>query len=164
MTTSVFPGLSKSLHLNATNATAALQTVELDDKLQYQVLEQILLVVLIVGRWFLPKGDISREQLSQILLAYLAISSDIVEFFDVFKEVVVYQNLNLQYIVLSAWTLSLLQFPFILTVSRARKIRVAVTNEETGSKRNIADISQVSPFHSFSITLLRSSTISMSGQ
>ncbi len=36
-----------------------------------QVLEQLLLVVLIIGRWLLPKGDISREQLSQILLAYL---------------------------------------------------------------------------------------------
>ncbi|CAD5209966.1 unnamed protein product [Bursaphelenchus xylophilus] len=101
----------------------------LDKMFEYQILEQLLLVVLIVGRWLLPKGDISREQLSQILLAYLAISSDIVEFFDVFKERTVYFNLNLQKLVLSAWTLSLLQFPFILTVSRARKMRVAITDD-----------------------------------
>ncbi|KAI6182904.1 hypothetical protein M3Y97_00430600 [Aphelenchoides bicaudatus] len=119
------------------------QTADLDDKLQYQVLEQLLLVVLIVGRWLLPKGDISREQLSQILLAYLAISSDIVEFFDVFKARVVYQNLQLQYIVLSAWTLSLFQFPFILTISRARKMRLAITNEETLTKRSRPEISQI---------------------
>uniref|UniRef100_A0A914VNT7 Uncharacterized protein n=1 Tax=Plectus sambesii TaxID=2011161 RepID=A0A914VNT7_9BILA len=75
----------------------------------------------------LPKGEITREQLSQILLAYLAIASDIVELFDVFKErsVVIYKHL--QYAVLGIWTLSLFQFPFVLTVSRARKMRVAVT-------------------------------------
>ncbi|CAP38884.2 Protein CBG22250 [Caenorhabditis briggsae] len=100
-----------------------------NSELRLQLLEQLLLVNLIVGRWLLPKGDISREQLSQILLAYLAISSDIVEFFDVFKEKVVYSNSKVQTIVLSAWTLSLLQFPFVLTVSRARKMRVAITND-----------------------------------
>ncbi|KIH57964.1 hypothetical protein ANCDUO_11844 [Ancylostoma duodenale] len=98
-----------------------------EEELQLQLLEQLLLVVLIIGRWLLPKGDISREQLSQILLAYLAISSDIVEFFDVFKEKAVYNNVGVQQIVLAAWTLSLLQFPFVLTVSRARKMRVAIT-------------------------------------
>lgn len=44
---------------------------ELKKLFEYQILEQLLLVVLIVGRWLLPKGNISREQLSQILLAYL---------------------------------------------------------------------------------------------
>ncbi len=96
-------------------------------ELWVQLLEQFLLVILIIGRWMLPKGDITREQLSQILLAYLAIASDIVELFDVFKErqVVIYKHL--QYAVLGIWTLSLFQFPFVLTVSRARKMRVAVT-------------------------------------
>ncbi|KAE9414039.1 hypothetical protein Angca_002629, partial [Angiostrongylus cantonensis] len=103
------------------------RTGGLEQELELQLLEQLLLVVLIIGRWLLPKGDISREQLSQILLAYLAISSDIVEFFDVFKEKPVYNNINVQRIVLAAWTLSLLQFPFVLTVSRARKMRVAIT-------------------------------------
>ncbi|CAI5438440.1 unnamed protein product [Caenorhabditis angaria] len=104
-------------------------SIDPSGELRLQLLEQLLLVNLIVGRWLLPKGDISREQLSQILLAYLAISSDIVEFFDVFKEKAVYSNTYLQTIVLSAWTLSLLQFPFVLTVSRARKMRVAITND-----------------------------------
>ncbi|VDD86923.1 unnamed protein product [Enterobius vermicularis] len=98
-----------------------------DEELRLQMLEQLLLVNLIIGRWILPKGDISREQLSQILLAYLAISSDIVEFFNVFKERVVWSDTFVQNVVLGAWTLSLLQFPFVLTVSRARKMRVAIT-------------------------------------
>uniref|UniRef100_A0A0N5AFY5 Transmembrane protein 26 n=1 Tax=Syphacia muris TaxID=451379 RepID=A0A0N5AFY5_9BILA len=100
-----------------------------EQELQMQMLEQLLLVILIIGRWILPKGDISKEQLSQILLAYLAISSDIVEFFNVFKERVVWSDVFVQNVVLGAWTLSLLQFPFVLTVSRARKVRVAITNE-----------------------------------
>ncbi|KAI1706225.1 transmembrane protein 26 domain-containing protein [Ditylenchus destructor] len=116
---------------------------QLDEKLPLQLLEQLLLVMLIVGRWLLPKGEISREQLSQILLAYLAISSDIVEFFDVFKERIVYQNETIQYIVLSAWTLSLLQFPFILTMSCARKMRVAMTNDDSTLLKKRDGLSQV---------------------
>uniref|UniRef100_A0A0N4ZF50 G_PROTEIN_RECEP_F2_4 domain-containing protein n=1 Tax=Parastrongyloides trichosuri TaxID=131310 RepID=A0A0N4ZF50_PARTI len=108
------------------------------DGLYLQLIEQLLLVVLIIGRWMLPKGEISREQLSQILLAYLAISSDIVEFFDVFKEKVVYTNYTVQLLVLGAWTLSLLQFPFILTNSRARKMRVAITEDPTINFNNIS--------------------------
>uniref|UniRef100_A0A0N5CFT6 G_PROTEIN_RECEP_F2_4 domain-containing protein n=1 Tax=Strongyloides papillosus TaxID=174720 RepID=A0A0N5CFT6_STREA len=106
-----------------------------EDGLYFQLIEQLLLVVLIIGRWMLPKGEISREQLSQILLAYLAISSDIVEFFDVFKEKVVYTNYTVQLLVLGAWTLSLLQFPFILTNTRARKMRVAITTTDYEDSR-----------------------------
>lgn len=99
----------------------------MDHEVSVQFLEQLLLVILIICRWLLPKGEISREQLSQILLAYLAISSDIVELFDVFKEPAVVSTPSLQYMVLTCWFLSLLQFPFVLTVSKARKMRVAIT-------------------------------------
>ncbi|VDN58151.1 unnamed protein product [Dracunculus medinensis] len=98
-----------------------------EEDFRLQLIEQLLLVVLIICRWLFPKGDISSEQLSQILLAYLAISSDIVEFFDVFKEKEVWSSSTVQNFMLSAWTLSLLQFPFVLTISRARKMRVAIT-------------------------------------
>lgn len=44
--------------------------------------------------------------------------------------------------------LSLLQFPFILTVSRARKMRLAFTNEELlVPKRHRPEISQVIIIH-----------------
>ncbi|KAK0425440.1 hypothetical protein QR680_009203 [Steinernema hermaphroditum] len=115
------------------------------EEIRLQLLEQLLLVVLILNRWLLPKGrSVSREQLSQILLAYLAISSDIVEFFDVFKEHTVFANVFLQRIILYVWTLSLLQFPFVLTVSRARKMRLALTNEEVVLDRS-KGLWQVSP-------------------
>lgn len=108
-----------------------------EEVLRVQIVEQVMLVVLILGRWLLPKGEISSEQLSQILLAYLAIASDIVEFFDVFKEPMVYTSRTLQHVVLFAWTLSLLQFPFVITTSRARKMRVAITKMDDYATRSV---------------------------
>lgn len=49
------------------------------------VIEQFLMLILIIGRWLLPKGDLTREQLSQLLLVYIGTAADIIEFFDSFK-------------------------------------------------------------------------------
>jgi hypothetical protein len=54
-----------------------------------RTLEQILLLILIIGRWMLPKGKLSHNQLSQLLLVYIGTASDIVELFEAFKEEVV---------------------------------------------------------------------------
>jgi hypothetical protein len=51
-----------------------------------RVLEQFLLLMLIVGRWLLPKGALSHDQLSQLLLVYVGTAADIVEFFEAFNE------------------------------------------------------------------------------
>lgn len=51
-----------------------------------KMLEQILLLILIIGRWMLPKGKLSHNQLSQLLLVYIGTASDIVELFEAFKE------------------------------------------------------------------------------
>ena len=42
--------------------------------------------MLIVGRWVLPKGSISHDQLSQLLLVYVGTAADIVEFYEAFSE------------------------------------------------------------------------------
>ena len=49
-------------------------------------MEQALLFILILGRWFMPKGNITKNQLSQILLVYIGMAADIMELFEVFKE------------------------------------------------------------------------------
>ena len=78
-----------------------------------------MLVVLIVGRWLLPKGDLSREQLSSLLLSYLAIASDIVDFFGVTEEDDALKENNVfVYSVLALWTWSLMQFPFVTSMQR----------------------------------------------
>ena len=50
------------------------------------VIEQVLLLFLILGRWMLPKGKLTHDQLSQLLLVYIGTAADIVEFFEAFKE------------------------------------------------------------------------------
>ena len=55
-----------------------------------RTLEQLLLLLLILGRWMLPKGKLTHDQLSQLLLVYIGTAADIVEFFEAFKEDEVY--------------------------------------------------------------------------
>lgn len=44
-------------------------------------LHQILLILLIVGRWLLPLGGgVTRNELSQLLLIFVGIAADILEF------------------------------------------------------------------------------------
>lgn len=50
------------------------------------LIEQFLMLILIVGRWLLPKGDLTRDQLSQLLLVYIGTAADIIEFFDSYKD------------------------------------------------------------------------------
>jgi hypothetical protein len=47
---------------------------------------QVVLVVLILGRWLLPKGKLSRNQFSQQMLVYIGMAADIVEIFEAFRE------------------------------------------------------------------------------
>ncbi|OWF53802.1 transmembrane protein 26-like [Mizuhopecten yessoensis] len=86
-----------------------------------RILEQFLLLMLIVGRWLLPKGSLSHDQLSQLLLVYVGTAADIVEFYEAFSEELVMYNRLLCYIILGIWTLSLLQFTLVLTATRARR-------------------------------------------
>lgn len=44
-------------------------------------LHQILLILLIVGKWLLPLGGgVTRDELSQLLLIFVGIAADILEF------------------------------------------------------------------------------------
>ena len=44
-------------------------------------LHQMMLILLIVGKWLLPSGvGVTRDQLSQLLLVFVGIAADILEF------------------------------------------------------------------------------------
>lgn len=60
----------------------------MDDDTLVVIIEQFLMLILIIGRWMLPKGDLTRDQLSQLLLVYIGTAADIIEFFDSFKVLV----------------------------------------------------------------------------
>jgi len=64
--------------------------VQLDAETWATVIEQLLMLILIIGRWMLPKGGLTRDQLSQLLLVYIGTAADIIEFFDSFKVFIKY--------------------------------------------------------------------------
>ncbi|CAL1541606.1 unnamed protein product, partial [Lymnaea stagnalis] len=91
-----------------------------------RTLEQLLLLILILGRWFLPKGKLTHDQLSQLLLVYIGTAADIVEFFEAFKEEQVRYNKHLCIVIMGIWSLSLIQFSLVLTATRVRRDRTGL--------------------------------------
>ena len=73
-------------------------------------LELSLLLLIIVGRWVLPKGITSRSNLSQLLLVYMSVASDIVDLLTIFNEeqVLTSQRMLIATLIVLSW--SLLQF------------------------------------------------------
>ena len=57
----------------------------MDDDTMVVIIEQFLMLILIIGRWMLPKGNMTRDQLAQMLLVFIGTAADIIEFFDSFK-------------------------------------------------------------------------------
>lgn len=95
------------------------------------------MLILIIGRWMLPKGDLTRDQLAQLLLVCIGTAADIIEFFDSFKVRVTLKCSNVWFknitfhkdekvntnkvlciMVLTIWSWSLLQFTVLLTPSK----------------------------------------------
>lgn len=73
----------------------------------------------------LPKGDLTRDQLSQLLLVYIGTAADIIEFFDSFKEEKIAGEPILVYLTLGIWAWSLMQFTIVLTATKSRKSRLS---------------------------------------
>ena len=61
---------------------------KLSDEWWSLLLNQSMMILLIIARWLMPKGDLSRDQLSALLLYYLGTASDIVDFFSVLSDII----------------------------------------------------------------------------
>ena len=79
--------------------------------------EQALVLILVIGRWLLPKGEITRDQLSQLLLIYIGTGADIMEFTGIINEddirkrnTQMLQNKPFVDAVFLFWSVSLFQF------------------------------------------------------
>lgn len=109
------------------------------------IMEQLFLYLMILSRWFLPRGAITRNELSQLLFVFIGIASDITELFALFEEPAVRLSTDLTYAILSIWSISLLQFTFVLTATHSpKKSRPALaqrpgsaTEEETPVEKNL---------------------------
>ena len=77
-----------------------------------------MLIVLVLGRWLMPKGDMSRDQLSQLLMVYVGLGADILDIFDTFKEPEVKTNQAVIIVGLALFSWALMQFPLVLTQTR----------------------------------------------
>ncbi|XP_075209527.1 LOW QUALITY PROTEIN: transmembrane protein 26 [Parambassis ranga] len=95
--------------------------VDLDPENWVAGLEQTMLIVLVLGRWLMPKGDMSRDQLSQLLMVYVGLGADILDIFDTFKEPEVKTNRAVVIIGLALFSWALMQFPLVLTQTRPSK-------------------------------------------
>ncbi len=60
-------------------------------------IEVTFLMIIIIGRWLLPKGKISRSALSQLLLVYLSLASDMIDLLSIFQEDKVIENFSMVY-------------------------------------------------------------------
>nr|XP_023026019.1 uncharacterized protein LOC111514022 [Leptinotarsa decemlineata] len=100
------------------------------------LIEQFLMLILIIGRWMLPKGDLTRDQLSQLLLVYIGTAADIIEFFDSFKDDKIASHQVLVFLTLGIWSWSLMQFTVVLTATKSRKSRLATTSSTVDRSEN----------------------------
>ncbi|EDO45810.1 predicted protein, partial [Nematostella vectensis] len=94
-----------------------------------------LVLVIIGGRWMLPRGTITRDQLSALLLEYVGIAVDILELFGSFEKDEMSTNHTVTVIILSVYSWSLLQFTFSSTALNEEKEEA----DEEEEKKQIED-------------------------
>jgi hypothetical protein len=103
-------------------------------------IEVTFLMIIIVGRWLLPKGKISRSALSQLLLVYLSLASDMIDLLSMFQEEKVIRDMNMIYSTLAVFSWSTFQFSLSLVASRGRTFRFETDSQSQNihltSKKN----------------------------
>ena len=91
-----------------------------------------LIIGIIIGRWLLPRGEITRDQLSALLLGYVGTAADILELFEVLQDEVVQQEEQVTLAVLGVYTWSLLQFCLVTTATTGKNNQIRITNNKVG--------------------------------
>lgn len=72
-------------------------------------------MVLVIGRWLMPKGHLSRDQLCQLLLTYIALGADILDVLQLIKETKINTNKFVTIVGLCLFSWAILQFTIVLT-------------------------------------------------
>jgi hypothetical protein len=104
------------------------------------MVELSFMFIIILGRWILPKGDISHSALSQLLLVYLSLASDILDLLTLFNEQEIFLSPKMIRCVLTVFSLCMLQFALNLTATRGRSFRAEINAPEI-------EIHQSAPSH-----------------
>ncbi|XP_073511360.1 transmembrane protein 26-like isoform X2 [Phyllobates terribilis] len=80
-----------------------------------QIEEELTILVLIIGRWLMPRGKMSRDQLAQLLLMYLALGADILDILGLMKEQSEKNNETVTVVGLCLFSWAIMQFTLVLT-------------------------------------------------
>lgn len=96
-------------------------------------------MVLVIGRWLMPKGYMNRDQLCQLLLTYLALGADILDILQLIKETKINTNMPATVVGLCLFSWAILQFTIVLTQTDSQKSQKTSVTEgsssTTGKKR-----------------------------
>ena len=93
--------------------------LEWDTRIWIVTFHQLMLFIVIGGRWMIPKNSkVTRDQLSQILMTFIGTAADMLEFVtETGKEVEIRCDYTLLFLILVIWSWSTLQFTLCLTGS-----------------------------------------------
>lgn len=72
-----------------------------------------MVFLLVLGYWLLPREGQKRTELSEVLLQYLAMASDIMELYALFDDDGVLTDTGLTYGILAVWSISFIQFVIV---------------------------------------------------
>ena len=112
------------------------------------VIEQTGVLMLIIGRWTLPKGSISRNQFSQILLIYIATAADIVEFSETYTDDKVRarpERAKIYNEVMAIWGWSVMQFSFTIALPEDGLKQEDAEDDENGANAKWRQTNRVAP-------------------
>ena len=97
-----------------------------------------------MGRWLLPRGKTTRDQLSALLIGYIGIAADILEVFELFEEEKLKYNKSIAMATLVVFSWCLLSFCMVTT---------ATTDDEKKTPNNKVVKSMTSRQNKFRIGL-----------
>ncbi|XP_056397704.1 transmembrane protein 26-like [Hyla sarda] len=124
----------RALMVNSTNTEDVIQVLHFVPSFQWlDALEQVMILVLVIGRWLMPKGEISRDQLSELLLTYIGLGADILDILLLIKDPSVDTNWNVAVVALCLFSWATLQFPLVLTQTGSSPTQGAQNEYETQS-------------------------------
>uniref|UniRef100_A0A8C5MV64 Transmembrane protein 26 n=1 Tax=Leptobrachium leishanense TaxID=445787 RepID=A0A8C5MV64_9ANUR len=86
-------------------------------------MEQLMILVLIVGRWIMPKGQMTRDQLAQLLLLYIGLGADILDILQFLKDNQI-NRMSIMITGLSIYSWVTLQFTLVLTQTQSSRPQV----------------------------------------
>ena len=87
-------------------------------------IEVTFLMIIIIDHWMVPKEKIDRSALSQLLLVYLLLASDMIDLLPLFQEDKIIHNQMMIYSTLAIFSWSIFQFTLNLIGTRRRTFRI----------------------------------------